>query len=62
MKKTYHIHIYKILSKAELNIRADSPQDARRRALEKRDKLKFGKSDCRYLALDFPVKQAVGPK
>ena len=58
MKKTYHIHIYKVLSKAEINIKAISPLVARRKALEKRGKLKFGKSDCGYLALDFLVKNA----
>jgi len=56
VKKTYHVHIYKVLSKAELDVEADSSQDARGRALKKKDRLEFGKSDCKYLALDFLFK------
>lgn len=34
----YHVHIYKIDSLAEINIEANSPEEARQKALDKSDK------------------------
>ena len=51
----YHIHIYKIVSKAETNVNADNPTGAKIKALKRRKRLKYKKSDCDYIALDFII-------
>jgi hypothetical protein len=44
--------MYKIESKAEIDIEADNEQEARQKALAKTDELEFGKSDTKYVAFD----------
>jgi hypothetical protein len=51
--KQYHIHLYKVIAKAETDIEADGEEEALKTALEKKDQLDFGKSDCKIIALDF---------
>lgn len=48
----YHIHVYKVSGKAELDVEAVDAVEARRKALEVRDKLGYSESDCSYVAVD----------
>jgi hypothetical protein len=48
----FHGHMYKIESKAEIDIEADNEQEAQQKALAKTDELEFGKSDTKYVAFD----------
>ena len=54
----YHIHVYKVSSKAEIDIKAVVASKAMKKALaalkkvEKLDSI-FGKSDCKYIAIAF---------
>lgn len=51
-----HIHIYKVLGKAEKDFPADTPaKEAKAKALQeaKEGKLDFNKSDCEFIAMDF---------
>ena len=50
-----HIHVYKVVARAELNLVVEDEEEAKKEALEiaKRDRLVFGKSDCQFIALSF---------
>jgi len=51
----YHLHVYKVVDKYEVNLEADSSIDAKNKALElvKDNKLKSMKSDCNYIVFDY---------
>jgi len=49
----FHIHIYKVSGKAEINVDADNPAEAKSIALSQRDDLEYGQSECNYIALEF---------
>ena len=51
--KIYHVHVYDVSLKAELDIEANSPQEARSRALDPLCQLQWQCPDCRYIALTF---------
>ena len=51
--RTYHVHIYKVTSMAEIDIEVHSSLEAKIKALDKKGDLKYKKSDCKYIALDF---------
>jgi len=48
----YHIHILKIESEAEIDMEADSSEEARDKALEMTSEMEFGQPSCNYLALE----------
>ena len=54
-KQRYHVHIYEIRALAELPVAAPDEEAARRLALDlaKNDKLIFGESDNRFIAIAF---------
>lgn len=54
----YHIHIYKVVGKMEVDIEAKVPSEAKSNALKALKKIKnptplFGKSDCQYISMAF---------
>lgn len=49
----YHVHIYKVVEKAEINVEAKDEVEAQEKALAEKDKLKFSVSDCNYIAMEF---------
>jgi len=49
----YHIHVYKVESMVQLDIDANSPEEARAKALEKVKEHTLEKSDCKYIAITF---------
>ena len=55
--KNYHIHIYKVETKYEIDIEAKNEILAKEIALEmaKNNKLKECEKDCNYIALDFEI-------
>lgn len=48
-----HVHVYSVVSKAEVDCEVRSKKDAMRVALARVEsgKVRFGKSDCKYLAM-----------
>lgn len=57
-----HVHIYKVVAKAEINLVTKDEAEANEEALRiaKRDKLAFGKSDCEFLAISFNTEVSNG--
>ncbi len=51
--KKYHVHVYKIVEKAEMNVEAKNEIEAKEKALSEISKLKFSLSDCNYIAMEF---------
>lgn len=51
----YHVHIYKVVSMAELEVEASSEEEANAMGSKNKDKLLYGVSDCKHLALAFKV-------
>ena len=51
----YHLHVYKVVDKYEVNLEADSSIDAKNKELElvKDNKLKSMKSDCNFIVFDY---------
>ena len=51
----YHVHLYKVISKAEVGIDAENDTKARQIALEmsKKGKAKFGSPDTDTIAISF---------
>ena len=52
----YHVHIYSVISKAEINIKAKNHKDAKKKALLKVKDLRYKKPDCEFIALSFRKK------
>lgn len=52
VKQKYHIHIYRIVAKAEINIIAEDVIMAKEIALKFKDRLDYGHSDCNYISID----------
>ncbi len=54
----YHVHVYMIVKKAEIDLDSESEEAAMKEALTltKKGELEFGESDCKFLALPFKVK------
>lgn len=50
--KKYHIHVYKIVSMAEVDIEATNKIEAKEKALSFKNELKYGESDCSFIAVD----------
>lgn len=57
--KKYHIHVYEISGKLELDTFTFSEEGARSGALEavKKDAFAFGESDCRHIAIAFLIEK-----
>ena len=55
MSNSYHLHVYKVVEKYEVNTEADSSVDAKNKALElvKDSKVKPMESDCNYIVFDY---------
>lgn len=56
MINKYHVHVYKVIGKIEIDIEAETEIIAKTKALKlvKKSKLNtFIKSDCNYIALAF---------
>lgn len=51
-KYYYHIHVYKIVGKAEINVIAEDEYEAKDIALRFKNNVKYKKSDCNYMAID----------
>jgi len=49
----FHIHIYQVVKKAEININADDSEIALRTALKEKETLSYQESDCRFIAMEF---------
>jgi len=49
----FHIHIYQVEKKAEININADDSETALRAALKEKETLSYQKSDCHFIAMEF---------
>jgi len=56
----YHIHIYKIIGKAEVDLEKESVQAAQIEALQqaKTDSLQFSKSHCSFIAIASSIREA----
>lgn len=59
-KMNWHVHLYKVIGKAELNIEADTEKEALEKALKRKDEVKYGKADFSVLAQGFPINQKQG--
>lgn len=57
--RKYHVHAYDISLKAELDIEANNPKEAKEKALDPLCQLQWGCPDCRYIALTFPEDKEV---
>lgn len=55
-KQKYHVHIYEVNKKAEINIIAENATEAKEIALRFKDNLSYHGSDCKHIALDFQLK------
>ena len=57
--KKYHIHIYEVSGKVELDVFTFSEEGAKSGALEaaKRDAFIFGESDCKHIAIAFLIEK-----
>jgi len=53
----FHVHVYEVIRKAEVNLDAYSEEEARADALKiaTSGRVPFMESDCRFVALSFPV-------
>ncbi|RLG58748.1 MAG: hypothetical protein DRN95_03790 [Candidatus Hydrothermarchaeota archaeon] len=51
--RKYHLHVYKVIGKAELDILARDEVEAREKALQLVGELVFQKSDCKYVVFSF---------
>ena len=51
--KEFHVHIYRVTEKYEVDVEANDGKEARLRALEKfsKGKAKHAKSDCSFVAI-----------
>ena len=49
--KNYHIHVYRVISVAEIDIKAISDEKALNAALDTVKNQKFKTSDCNYIAI-----------
>jgi len=54
-----HVHIYKVIGKAEKDLDAENTDEASKVALRsaKAGELAFGESDCEYIAIPYEVRQ-----
>ncbi len=55
-----HVHVYKVVGKAEIDLKSSSIKKAEQKALRAIKKVKnpkciFGKSDYKYIAIGFDV-------
>ena len=55
-KQKYHIHVYEVVKKADINIIAEDAIKAKEIALKFRNDLTYKDSDCEYIAIDFQSK------
>jgi len=57
--RKYHVHIYEISGKVELDVFTFSEEGAKSGALEaaKRDAFIFGESDCKHIAIAFLIEK-----
>ena len=55
MSNKYHLHIYKVVEKYEVDLEAESSVKAKDQALElvKDDKIKSTDADCNYIVFDY---------
>ena len=55
MEDNYHLHVYKVVEKYEIDLEAESSVDAKNKALElvKDNKIESIKSDCNYIVFDY---------
>ena len=55
MSNKYHLHVYKVVDKYEVDIEAESGVDAKNKALElvKDNKMEPIDSDCNYIVFDY---------
>ncbi len=55
MSNKYHLHVYKVVTKYEIDLEAESSVEAKNHALElvKDNKLKSIDSDCNYIVFDY---------
>ncbi len=53
IKKTHHVHVYKVTEKADVTIKATNSKQAMKISLKKAKDgdLSFEKSDCTYLSM-----------
>jgi len=53
-----HVHIYKVIGKAEKNLCAGDTDEASKVALRsaKAGELAFGESECEYIAIPYAIK------
>ena len=58
----YHCHIYRVTAKAEVDVDAETAEEARSKALATRTTVVFDTPDCTYIALDFRGENATGNK
>jgi len=56
----YHVHIYKIVAMAEVEIEAENPKESKQKAFEIKDTLEYKQSDCNYIALSFDADDIKG--
>lgn len=56
--KKYHIHIYKVIEKAEVEIEAKNEIEARHKGIElaTEGKMEFGKTDCKMISMEWEIK------
>ena len=48
--KNYLVVVYKVSEKLSVEVEASNEEEARKEALDRCNKLIFGKSDCKYIA------------
>jgi len=55
MTNNYHLHVYKVMEKYEVDVETESSIDAKTKALElvKEGKVKPIESDCNYIVFDY---------
>ena len=55
MEDSYHLHVYKVVEKYEINLEAGSSVEAKNKALElvKNNKIESIESDCNYIVFDY---------
>ena len=53
--RKYHVPLYRVSEKAEVNIQAKTEKEALEKALEKKDELKYGPVGFKLMAQAFKV-------
>jgi len=58
----YHVHVYTVSEKHEIDLEADTPEEAKLQAMidTKAGKAKKVGADCKYIAMEFLVDTGIG--